>query len=300
MTAGAALEARGLVAGFGAATVLHGVDLSVSSGEVVGILGLNGAGKSVTLKVLAGLVPARAGSVKVDGTDLTRLSPEARVGHGLGHVMQGRHVFGEMTVEQNLRLGAYLLRRRQPDEYANVLAEVFERFPRLEERREQRAGTLSGGEQAMLAVGRALMGRPKLVLIDEPTAGLSPLAAEGLLETMRQTRGTGVTMLLVEQNTRFALELSDRILIMRSGQVVHESASADIQPDELASQLGIGRILGHIPGASASKSTAKRAAVKRSTKKTSAKKAVSKKAVSKKSATKKAPAKKAPARKAAR
>ena len=272
---GAALEVRGIVAGFGAATVLHGVSLDVQPGEVAAILGLNGAGKSVTLKVLAGLVPARAGTVSLDGADLTGLAPESRVGQGMGHVAQGRHVFGEMSVEQNLRLGAYLLRRKNPGEYAAALAEVLDRFPRLGERLGQRAGTLSGGEQAMLAVGRALMGRPRIILIDEPTAGLSPRASEELLTTLKSTRETGVTMLLVEQNTRFALNLADRILIMRRGLVVHEAPADRIDPAELANQLGIGRILG-----------AGRAPAK--------KKAAVRKAPAKKATTKKAPAKKKP------
>ena len=240
---GATLEARGLVAGFGAATDLHGVDVSVGSGEVVAILGLNGAGKSVTLKVLAGLIPARAGTVHLDGDDITHLSPEQRVGRGMGHVLQGRHVFGELTVEQNLRLGAYLLRRKDAAAYEPALAAVLDRFPRLAERRGQLAGSLSGGEQAMLAVGRALMGGPRIVLVDEPTAGLSPLVSAGLVDTLEATRETGVTMLLVEQNTRFALDLADRILVMRQGVVVHDAATADVDHGDLAELLGIGRLL---------------------------------------------------------
>lgn len=240
---GATLEAVGVRAGFGAATVLHGVDVSVGAGEVVAILGLNGAGKSVTLKVLAGLIPARGGSVRLDGEDVTALSPEQRVALGMGHVLQGRHVFGELTVEQNLRLGAYLLRRKNSAAYEPALAAVLDRFPRLAERRAQLAGSLSGGEQAMLAVGRALMGGPRIVLVDEPTAGLSPLVSEGLVDTLEATRETGVTMLLVEQNTRFALDLADRILVMRQGVVVHDAATADVDHSDLAELLGIGRLL---------------------------------------------------------
>ena len=240
---GATLEVRGIRAGFGAATVLHGVDLSVGSGEVVAVLGLNGAGKSVTLKVLAGLVPARAGTVMLDGDDVTGLSPEQRVARGMGHVLQGRHVFGELTVEQNLRLGAYLLRRKNPSAYDDALAGVFDRFPRLAERRTQLAGSLSGGEQAMLAVGRALMGGPRIVLVDEPTAGLSPIVSAGLVNTLEATRESGVTMLLVEQNTRFALDLADRILVMRQGVVVHDALTDDVDHGDLAELLGIGRLL---------------------------------------------------------
>ena len=284
---GATLEVSGIRAGFGATTVLHGVDLSVGSGEVVAILGLNGAGKSVTLKVLAGLVPARAGRVVLDGDDVTGLSPEQRVARGMGHVLQGRHVFGELSVEQNLRLGAYLLRRKNPSAYDEALAGVLDRFPRLAERRTQLAGSLSGGEQAMLAVGRALMGGPRIVLVDEPTAGLSPIVSAGLVDTLEATRETGVTMLLVEQNTRFALDLADRILVMRQGVVVHNATTEDVDHRDLAELLGIGRLLTASVARPAESSAEpaepeKRRAVKRSP-------------VKRKPAAKKAPAKKKPA-----
>lgn len=312
---GATLEARGLRAGFGAATVLHGVDVSVRSGEVVAILGLNGAGKSVTLKVLAGLVPARGGTVHLDGDDITTLSPEQRVALGMGHVLQGRHVFGEMSVEQNLRLGAYLLRRKNPAAYESALAAVLDRFPRLAERRGQLAGSLSGGEQAMLAVGRALMGGPRIVLVDEPTAGLSPLISAGLVDTLEATRETGVTMLLVEQNTRFALDLADRILVMRQGVVVHDAPTADVDHGDLAELLGIGRLLtasvvrdrasGTAPEAGnghAEKAVPrKRTAAKRTpVRKAAARKSpATKKPATKKPAPRKAPAKRTPANRTA-
>lgn len=308
---GATLQAKGLRAGFGAATVLHGVDVSVGSGQVVAILGLNGAGKSVTLKVLAGLLPARAGSVLLDGEDVTSLSPEQRVGRGMGHVLQGRHVFGEMTVEQNLRLGAYLLRRKNAAAYQPALDAVLDRFPRLAERRGQLAGSLSGGEQAMLAVGRALMGAPRIVLVDEPTAGLSPLVSAGLVDTLEATRETGVTMLLVEQNTRFALDLADRILVMRQGVVVHDAATKDVDHGDLAELLGIGRLLSASvsTAAATAEPPAKKAPVKRkaaATKAPAKKKSIAKKAppkkkpaVKKASAKKKATPKKAPAKKKA-
>lgn len=315
---GASLEVTGLRAGFGATTVLHGVDVSVGSGEVVAILGLNGAGKSVTLKVLAGLMPARAGTVLLDGEDVTSLTPEQRVGLGMGHVLQGRHVFGELSVEQNLRLGAYLLRRKNAAAYEPALAAVLDRFPRLAERRTQLAGSLSGGEQAMLAVGRALMGGPRIVLVDEPTAGLSPLISASLVDTLETTRETGVTMLLVEQNTRFALDLADRILVMRQGVVVHNAPTKDVDHGDLAELLGIGRLLSAAvkreasakPGTEARAATRppakkkspakKRAAVKKSpAKKAPVTRATAKKAAAKKAAPNRAAAKKATARKAA-
>lgn len=306
---GATLEAKGLRAGFGASNVLHGVDVSVGSGEVVAILGLNGAGKSVTLKVLAGLLPARGGTVHLDGEDITGISPEQRVARGMGHVLQGRHVFGEMSVEQNLRLGAYLLRKKDPASYDGALAGVLDRFPRLAERRAQLAGSLSGGEQAMLAVGRALMGGPRIVLVDEPTAGLSPLVSAGLVDTLEATRETGVTMLLVEQNTRFALDLADRILVMRQGVVVHAASSDKVDHADLAELLGIGRLLatsvaGPTPAkaAGATSPAAKKAPAKRkaaSKKKAAAKKSPAKKTSVKKASTKRSPAKKSATKKAA-
>jgi branched-chain amino acid transport system ATP-binding protein len=300
MATGATLEVAGLRAGFGAATVLHGVDVSVAAGEVVGILGLNGAGKSVTLKVLAGLIPARGGTVHLDGEDVTALSPEQRVERGMGHVLQGRHVFGELTVEQNLRLGAYLLRRKNSSAYEPALAAVLDRFPRLAERRSQLAGSLSGGEQAMLAVGRALMGGPRIVLVDEPTAGLSPLVSAGLVHTLEATRETGVTMLLVEQNTRFALDLADRILVMRQGVVVHDAPTDKIDHGDLAELLGIGRLLtaAVTQPAAVPKTPAKRATVKKTTaKKVMAKKVMAKKATAKRATAKKTAAKKTTAKK---
>lgn len=293
---GATLEATGLRAGFGAATVLHGVDVSVGSGQVVAILGLNGAGKSVTLKVLAGLLPARAGTVLIDGDDVTSSSPEQRVGRGMAHVLQGRHVFGDLTVEQNLRLGAYLLRRKEPSAYEPLLASVLDRFPRLAERRAQLAGSLSGGEQAMLAVGRALMARPRIVLVDEPTAGLSPLVSAGLVDTLEATRETGVTMLLVEQNTRFALDLADRILVMRQGVVVHDAPTSKVDHRDLAELLGIGRLLSAIvtrEPAPQRTVTKKRATPKKAApKKAAPTKATKERAVTKKAAPRKTTAQK--------
>ncbi len=237
------LEATGITAGFGAQTVLHGVDLAVAPHAVTGIFGLNGAGKSVFLKVLAGVVPARRGTVRVLGQDVTRVVPEARVGLGLGHIPQGRQVFPSLTVEQNLRVGAYTLRRRDRRRYGGNLVRVYETFPRLAERRAQAAGTLSGGEQAMLAVGRALINDPSVILIDEPSAGLAPAVVEDLLEVLVGLRGTGPAMVLVEQNIRFGLRLADRVCLMQKGRIVHEGATEDLDEDVLASALGVGRLL---------------------------------------------------------
>ena len=238
-----ALRARGIVAGFGAQTILHGIDLEVPSGQVTGIFGLNGAGKSVLLKVLAGVVPAWSGRIELAGVDVTHVEPERRVALGMAHVPQGRQVFASLSVEQNLRVGAYTLRRRDRGRYDENLARVFETFPRLAERRRQPAATLSGGEQAMLAVGRALINDPAIVLIDEPTAGLAPSVVEDLLEVLVGVRALGLTMLLVEQNIRFGLRLADTACLLQKGRIVHSGATGELDQEQLARHLGVGRLL---------------------------------------------------------
>lgn len=237
------LDVRNIVSGFSAHAVLHGVDLPVQEGEIAGIFGLNGAGKSVTIKVLAGLVPAWSGRVELDGVDITNDSVERRVARGIGNVPQGRQVFAELTVEQNLRLGAYQLRRHRRDRYESALEHVYERFPVLAARKAQVAGTMSGGEQASLAVGRALMSDPKLLLIDEPSAGLAPKVVEELFQTLAALNRDGLTILLVEQNVTFGLQLVHTAHLMRSGRVVYSGASASLDRDRVASELGIGRLL---------------------------------------------------------
>jgi branched-chain amino acid transport system ATP-binding protein len=237
------LELRGLRAGFGANTVLHGVDLDVADGERAALLGLNGAGKSVTLKVAGGFVPAWGGQVLLSGRDVTSASPEARVAAGVGHVPQGRQLFPQLTIEENLRLGAYLLRRRTPAEYKPRLDAMFMRFPRLGERRAQLAGSLSGGEQAMLAVARALMSEPTLILVDEPSAGLAPMVAGEVIDLLHEVNDTGVAVLLVEQNVGLALKLAQRVHLMQQGRIVHTAAADALDHDTLAHYLGIGRLL---------------------------------------------------------
>jgi branched-chain amino acid transport system ATP-binding protein len=238
------LEVERAVAGFGVTTVLHGVDLTVQRGEVAGVFGLNGAGKSVMMKALAGIVPLRSGTIRYCGNDITSASPEDRVAHGMAHVPQGRQVFAALSVEQNLRLGAYTLRRRDRSRYDAVLAGIYDRFPMLAERRSQVAGTMSGGQQAALAVARALMAEPTLVLVDEPSAGLSPMAVQELFGTLRDVAATGVTMVLVEQNVAFGLQLVDTVHVLQTGRVVHRGPVAGLDQDTLARYLGIGRLLG--------------------------------------------------------
>lgn len=243
MSNDAILRVSGLRAGFGTQTILHGIDLDVATNGVTGIFGLNGAGKSVFLKVIAGVVPAWGGRVELDGADITRLLPEKRVALGMAHVPQGRQVFGSLSVEQNLRIGAYTLRRRDKKAYDGNLERVFSTFPRLAERRRQAAGTLSGGEQAMLAVGRALINDPKIVLIDEPSAGLAPAVVEDLLGVLLGVRELGLTMLLVEQNIRFGLRLADTACLLQRGRIVYSGATGDLDADQLAAYLGVGRLL---------------------------------------------------------
>ena len=230
-------------AGFGSQTIIHGISLDVPQSQVTGIFGLNGAGKSVLLKVIAGVVPTWSGTIRLGDVDITGLLPERRVALGMAHVPQGRQVFGSLSVEQNLRVGAYTLRRRDKSAYDDRLAQVFETFPRLAERRRQPAGTLSGGEQAMLAVGRALINDPKIILIDEPSAGLAPSVVEDLLDVLLQVRALGLTMLLVEQNIRFGLRLADSACLLQKGRIVYSGPTQDLDQQRLATYLGVGRLL---------------------------------------------------------
>jgi branched-chain amino acid transport system ATP-binding protein len=245
------LEVEHLEAGFGSQPVLHGVSFRVYQGEVAAVLGLNGAGKSVTLKTVGGVLPAWAGHVRFEGVDITKMSPEKRVALGMAHVPQGRQVFPDLTVEQNLRIGAYVLRRRDLRRYASALDGVLGRFPVLAKRRTQPAGTLSGGEQAMLALGRALMSEPKLVLVDEASAGLAPIAVQSLFETLREVNRSGVTILMVEQNVTFTLGIADRAHIMQQGTIVYDGEVASLDQERVASLLGIGRLLGRSVAAAA-------------------------------------------------
>jgi branched-chain amino acid transport system ATP-binding protein len=234
------LHADGVVAGYGANTVLHGVSIAVGRGELVSMVGLNGAGKSVALRCLAGLLLPWQGAVAFAGADITRLTPEARVGRGLKMVPQGRGIFPAFTVEQNLRIGAYRLRNR---DFAARAEAIYARYPRLADRRAQRAGTLSGGEQAMLALGRALMDTPSMLLLDEPTAGLSPAATHEMAELVSELNGDGVTILLVEQSIGVALKLATRVLLMQKGEIIREASPGSLTDREaLLDELGAGAL----------------------------------------------------------
>ncbi len=209
---------------------LHKVDCQVHRGDVVGIVGANGAGKSTLLRTISGLVRPRAGRVRFDGRDLTRVPPHDIVGLGVSQAPEGRMVFANLTVEDNLDLGAY--RRRDRAGISADRDRVFALFPRLKERRRQNAGTLSGGEQQMLAIGRALMSRPRLLLLDEPSLGLAPLLVREIFRTIREINRDGVTVLLVEQNAHMALSVAGRGYVLETGRVRLEDAAASLLRNE--------------------------------------------------------------------
>ncbi|MBO0683792.1 MAG: ABC transporter ATP-binding protein [Candidatus Dormibacteraeota bacterium] len=222
------LEVRGLTAGYGAGPVLFGVDFEIEAGEMVALIGANGAGKSTLLGVLSGLVPAIQGSVRLAGRDLTRARPEAIVAAGLAHVPQGRRLFGNLSVEKNLLLGAYLRSRREArDDVERVLAY----FPALKDKLDRDAGTLSGGEQQMVAIGRGLMGRPRLLMIDEPSLGLAPKVVERVIEVVAEINQGGTATLLVEQDVVTALEAAGRAYVLENGRVTLSGSAADIERD---------------------------------------------------------------------
>jgi branched-chain amino acid transport system ATP-binding protein len=211
------LEVRGLKVSYGGIEAVKGIDLKVGQAELVTLIGANGAGKSTTLKALAGLLRPAAGSIHYNGVDITARPACELVGQGLALVPEGRGVFGRLTVEENLAMGAYS--RRDRTGIAADRDRVYGLLPRLAERRRQRAGTLSGGEQQMLALGRALMSRPRLLLLDEPSMGLAPLIVQTIFETIRAIAAEGVTLLLVEQNAKLALETCHRGYVMESGLI---------------------------------------------------------------------------------
>jgi branched-chain amino acid transport system ATP-binding protein len=212
-------------AGYGRIEVLHGLDLTVGRGEIVTIVGANGSGKSTLLKTISGLVKISAGSIDFNGESLGSLGVESIVSRGLVQIPEGRQLFGPLTVEENLELGSYVRRRR------GKLARVFKLFPRLEERLRQQAGTLSGGEQQMLAIARALMAEPSLLLLDEPSMGLAPIMVRDIFASLRDLNREGLTMVLVEQDARIALSLADRGMVMERGRIVLEGEARALLED---------------------------------------------------------------------
>lgn len=233
----AMLEVSNLNVYYGLIHALHDVSFEVNEGEVVALIGANGAGKTTTLHTVTGLLPSKSGAVVFEGKDITKKPGHAIVRLGMGHVPEGRRVFANLTVEENLRMGAYT---RPKGEVPDSLKEVYSWFPRLEERKKQAAGTLSGGEQQMLAMGRALMSHPKLLMLDEPSMGLAPILVEQIFDIIRSLHKAGTTILLVEQNAQAALSVADRGYVLETGKVVTTGTGAELLASPIIKKAYLG------------------------------------------------------------
>ena len=232
------LELRGITAGYGHFTALWEVSLRVDAGEAVAVVGPNGAGKTTLLRVVSGVIPPRSGALLFDGVALTGRPAHEIVAHGIAHVPEGRRLFPALTVADNLKMGAYLPRARRA--YQESLERVYTLFPILAERRSQRAGSLSGGEQQMLAIGRALMSRPKLILLDEPSMGLAPVMVLRVFDLIRRIREEGYTILVVEQNVRQVLKLVDRAYLLEVGRIKIEGRAAELAEQDFVRKAYVG------------------------------------------------------------
>ena len=232
------LEIKDLNVFYGAIHALKGISLTVGDGELVSLIGANGAGKTTTLHTISGLLHAASGSVMLDGKVLQKVPANTIINLGLAHVPEGRHVFARMTVEENLRMGAYIIKDQK--KIAENLEKVYGHFPRLKERYRQLAGTLSGGEQQMLATGRALMTDPKIVLMDEPSMGLSPLLVKEIFAIIEELHKSGITILLVEQNAKMALAVSDRAYVLETGTISMEGKASDLAADDRVRKAYLG------------------------------------------------------------
>lgn len=235
----ALLEVDRLVAGYGAIIAVKGISLTVDEGEIVTLIGSNGAGKSTTLRAISGLIRPRAGDIRFAGRSIVGLKPHEIVGLGLAHVPEGRGIFGTLTVRENLLLGAH---RRRDAGVRDDLERVFALFPRLRERLRQVAGTLSGGEQQMLAIGRALMARPRLLLMDEPSMGLAPVLVEAIFRTIVEIREAGTPILLVEQNAAAALDIADRAYVLESGTIAISGTGQELARNDDVRRAYLGEL----------------------------------------------------------
>ena len=234
----AMLEVKDLEVYYGVIQAIKGISFHVDEGEVIALIGANGAGKTTTLQTITGMLNAKAGSILFEGEELTKIPGHKIVSMGMAHVPEGRRVFAQLSVLENLKLGAYT--RKDKDEIEESLQRVYKSFPRLEERKNQLAGTLSGGEQQMLAMGRALMSKPRIILMDEPSTGLSPIFVEEIFNIIKEVSASGTTVLLVEQNAKKALSIADRAYVLETGKVVLEGKASDLMEDESIKKAYLG------------------------------------------------------------
>lgn len=231
------LEIKGLHVNYGAVEAIKGIDLHINRGEVVTILGANGAGKTTTLQTISGLLKASSGSILFDNNDITQTPAHEIVSLGMSHAPEGRRVFGTLSVEENLMMGAYSLKKYD----AQTLDWIYEILPRLYERKQQLSGTLSGGEQQMLAIGRAIMSKPKLLILDEPSLGLAPVLVKVIFKAIKEISKSGVTVLLVEQNAKAALKLANRGYVLELGKITHSGSSEELLTSEVIQEAYLGK-----------------------------------------------------------
>ena len=231
------LEVKDLHVNYGAVHALNGISLHVDDGEIVSLIGANGAGKTTTLRTITGLEKAASGSVMFDGHDLRKAEPSKIITYKLAHVPEGRHIFPQMTVEENLEMGAFT----DQTDMARTMADVYERFPRLKERKRQLAGTLSGGEQQMLAMGRAIMSAPKLIVMDEPSMGLSPVLVQEVFSIIGTMHELGITILLVEQNALKALSVADNAYVLEQGRITKSGPGKELLKDPAIAEAYLGK-----------------------------------------------------------
>lgn len=234
----ALLEIKDLEVNYGVIKAIKGVSFDVNEGEIIALIGANGAGKTTILHTITGLIQAKKGSIVFDGKELTKTPPHKIVSMGMAHVPEGRRIFQQLSVLENLKLGAYT--RKDKSEIASTLKMVYERFPRLEERKNQVAGTLSGGEQQMLAMGRALMSKPRIILMDEPSMGLSPLLVSEIFDIIKVINESGTTVLLVEQNAKKALSIADRAYVLETGNITLSGDAKDLINDKSVKKAYLG------------------------------------------------------------
>ena len=234
----AMLEIKDLEVYYGVIQAIKGISFEVNQGEVIALIGANGAGKTTTLQTITGMLSPKAGKIMFEGQDITKVPGHKIVSMGMAHVPEGRRVFAELSVLENLKLGAYT--RKDKAEVAETLKRVYQSFPRLEERKNQSAGTLSGGEQQMLAMGRALMSKPKIILMDEPSMGLSPIFVEEIFHIIKEISASGTTVLLVEQNAKKALSIADRAYVLETGNIVLSGDAKVLMNDESIKKAYLG------------------------------------------------------------